>query len=62
MAEITGMQPLQPVYFAVPMEKGEDKQNYTTSIIRNQDANNQNQAAMYNKINELEARIAALGG
>lgn len=62
MAEITGMQPLQPVYFPLPIEKGEDKQNHTTGILRNQDANNQNQMAMYNKINELEARIAALGG
>ena len=57
MAEVTGMQPLQPVYFAVPMEKGEDKQNYTTGITRNQDALNQNLTAMYNKILELEVRI-----
>lgn len=62
MADVTGMQPLQPVLFAVPMEKGEDKQNYTTSITRNQDALNQNLAAMYNKISELEARLAGIGG
>jgi len=62
MAEVTGMQPLQPVYFSLPMEKGEDKQNYTTSILRNQDALNQNEAAMYAKISELEVRLANIGG
>lgn len=56
------MQPLQPVFFAVPMEKGEDKQNYTTGITRNQDALNQDLGAMYNKINELEVRLANIGG
>lgn len=56
----TGMQNLFPVYLPRHIQKGQNREDYDTSVAQNENNLNQDLSILYNKNLELDARVAQL--